>query len=267
MSFSAQPCEADPLTDDAVAGHFRLWQRKRGHRYSLDDVVTAWEAARAAPHAKTYLDLGCGIGSVLHMVAWKLEEAQVVGIEAQRISFELATRNVERNGLGHRVRLIHGDLRDEALRSSLKGPFDLITGTPPYMPRGTATPSTDPQRAHARIEMRGGVEDYLAAGAAWMAEGGRLLVCADARTPERALWAAAEVGLKPLRRRDVIPRAARKGPLFTVWTFGLPTGKVVPMHHEPSFVARDSGGARTEQALEVRRFFDLPVNEMEAPSP
>ena len=37
-----------------------------------------------------------------------------------------------------------------------------MTGTPPYKKLGTATPSPDPQRAHARIELRGGIEDYLA---------------------------------------------------------------------------------------------------------
>jgi len=27
---------------DAISGHFRLFQLKRGHRFSTDDVLTAW---------------------------------------------------------------------------------------------------------------------------------------------------------------------------------------------------------------------------------
>ena len=248
----------DELTDDAIAGDWRVWQRKRGHRYSLDDVATAREAVRAVPVARRYLDLGCGIGSVLLMVAYKLGEgAEVTGVEAQEISFELARRNVARNDLS--ARLIHGDLREVALEPV----HDLVTGTPPYMPKASASPSTDAQRTYARIEMRGGIEDYVAAAARALAPGGRFVACCDARTPERAIEGAKRAGLVAVRKRDVIPRAGRKGPLFSVWTFAHEGTLVV----DDPLVARDEGGGRTEDAHELRRFFDLPVNRAEPPSP
>jgi len=258
----------DVLTDDAIAGDWRIWQRRRGHRYSLDDVATAWEATRDRPDARRCLDLGCGIGSVLLMVAWRLPEARLTGVEAQDESVDLARRNVERNGLEARVALVHRDLRDRALTDSLPdAPFDLVTGTPPYMPVGQGTPSPDPQRAHARMELRGGVEEYVAAAARLLAPDGTLVVCADARAPQRVLDAAAAAGLATLRRRDVIPRARAKGPLFTLWTLGLaqpPPGDILVA---PPLVARDEHGARTDEAHGIRRFFGLPVDEGEAPSP
>lgn len=248
----------DQLTDDAVAGDWRIYQRKRGHRFSLDDVVTAWEAANAKPEARRYLDLGCGIGSVLLMVAYKLSrDATILGVEAQPVSIELARRNVERNGV--RAHLLHADLRDVAL----EGDYDLITGTPPYMPRQSGTPSTDPQRTYARMEMRGGIEEYIAAAARVLAPEGLFVACCDARRPERALEGAGAAGLSAVRKRDVIPRAGHKGPLFTVWTFAR-EGELVEA--EPLF-ARDEGGGRTEAAHKLRRFFDLAVNRAEAPSP
>ena len=248
------PSGAD-LTDDALTGSFRIWQRRRGHRYSLDDVLTAWEAARARPDAHRVLDLGCGIGSVLLMVAWKLDRAQLVGVEAQEISLSLAHRNVTRNGIADRVTLHAGDLREVAPR--LDGSFGLITGTPPYMPPGTSTPSPDAQRTYARIEMRGGVEAYLAAGAPRLAPGGRMVVCCDARTPERALGGARAAGLAPVRKRDAIPRAGGKGPLFTVWTFA-PAAEEPSFEEAPPFVARTEDGVRTDAYFTVRAFFGLP---------
>lgn len=254
------PPAVDELTDDAIAGDWRLFQRRRGHRYSLDDVATAWEAVNAQPDARRYADLGCGIGSVLLMVAYKLDRsAEISAVEAQEMSFGLARRNLERNGVA--ARLVHGDLRDPELFGSER--FDLVTGTPPYQPMGTATPSTDEQRAYARIEMRGGIEDYVAAAARLLADDGRFVACCDARRPERALDGAAAAGLRAIRKRDVIPRAGHKGALFTVWTFA-PEGE---FREEPPLVARDEGGARTASAHELRRFFDLPVNEAEPPSP
>ncbi len=258
--------ELGELTDDALAGPYRLLQRRRGHRYSLDDVATAWEAARAMPEARSYADLGCGIGSVLLMVAYKLgPDARVAAIEAQAQSVELARANVARNGLADRVLLAHGDLREAELLERLGGArFELVTGTPPYLPPSSGSPSTDAQRTYARLEMRGGVEEYVRAAARVVAPGGRFVVCCDARRPERVIESAREVGLAPARRRDVVPRAGHKGPLFTVWTLAAEPASLVI---EPPLIARDEGGGRTEAAHALRRFFDLPVNEAEPPSP
>jgi tRNA1(Val) A37 N6-methylase TrmN6 len=257
--------ELGELTDDAIAGPWRVWQRRRGHRYSLDDLVTAWEAARARPGAARYADLGCGLGSVLLMVTHKLPpDARVAAIEAQAISAELGRRNLARNGLAERVQLVEGDLRDPDLLERLGvGPFDLVTGTPPYLPENSASPSTDPQRAFARIEMRGGVEDYLAAAARILAPDGRFVVCCDARRPDRAVEGGRAAALASLRRRDVVPREGHPA-LFTVWTFGRLER---PLVEEPPLIARDAVGGRTPIAHALRRFFDLPVNEAEPPSP
>lgn len=261
---AAQPIDLGELTDDAIAGTWRILQRRRGHRYSLDDVATAYEAVHARPDAKRYADIGCGIGSVLLMVRYKLGPgAAVSAIEAQAISHHLAERNLERNGLTD-VRLVHGDLRDPDLLTTLDGPFDLVTGTPPYLPPGKGSPSTDDQRTYARLEMRGGVEAYLAAAAPLLAPDGRFVVCCGAKTPERALEGGEKAGLHARRKLDVVPRQSKKGPLFTVWTFSRKPG---PLEEAAPLVARDAEGSRTEASHQLRTFFDLPVNRQEPASP
>lgn len=243
---------ADELTSDAVTASFRLIQRRRGHRFSVDDLATAWEAVRAAPEAASFLDLGCGVGSVLLMVAWRLSTARGFGIEAQDLSFELARRNVHENGLGQRVSLLHGDLRD-LTRDWPHGRCALVTGTPPYLPLGTASPSPDPQRAAARIELRGGVEDYLAAAARVLSPDGVVVLCADGRYPERVLRGAAAAGLVPVRRLDVVPRADRPT-LFSVWTCAFAAGGAL---EHVAVVMRDGRGERTEASRAMREAFGL----------
>ncbi|MDQ3037154.1 MAG: methyltransferase [Myxococcota bacterium] len=259
------------LSDDAIAGSWRIWQRVRGHRYSLDDVATAWEAAQVGAAmrpggARRVLDLGCGIGSVTLMLAYALREARIVGIEAQAISIELARRNVERNALGERIALLHGDLREVSLDGEER--FELVTGTPPYFDPAKSSPSTDAQRTHARIEMRGGIEEYLRAGARALAPGGRMVVCGDARRPDRVLAGGAAAGLVPIARRDVVPREG-KSALFAIWTLAPKTSDEtkIEIEEREALIARDAVGARTEQAHALRRFFDLPVDESEAASP
>ncbi|MEM6957056.1 MAG: methyltransferase [Myxococcota bacterium] len=248
----ARPPQDDPLTDDPLTDRVQLLQRRRGHRYSLDDVITAREGLRAVPTPRRYLDLGCGIGSVLLMV-WDRAEPHPVecaAIEAQAISAGLARRNIERAGA--HVRFVEGDLRDEAARERLGGPFELITGTPPYAPPGTATPSPDSQRAYARIEYRGGIEAYAAAAAARLAPDGRFVVCASC-AEDRAHAAAGAAGLAIVRTLRVVPRAGRDV-LFFVWTMARGANQ----RARAEFIARDEGGERTADYVALRRFFGLP---------
>ncbi len=146
------------LTDDQLTRDVWLYQRAKGHRFSSDDVATAFVGFHAAPDARRVLDLGCGIGSVLLHLAWSLPRAELFGIEAQASSFALLQRNIERNALGSRVTAVHGDLRNEQALAPFGADFELITGTPPYFTPGSALDASDEQREYARIEHRGGVE-------------------------------------------------------------------------------------------------------------
>ncbi len=238
-----------PLTDDLLTRDVRVFQRAKGHRFSSDDVATAYVAFAAQPRATRVLDLGCGLGSVLLHLAWKLPDAQLVGVEAQAMSFELLQRNVARSGFGARVSIHHGDIRDAALLSGVGGPFELVTGTPPYFPPETARDAEDEQRAFARIEYRGGVEAYITAGAGLLAPGGALVLCGDARVAQRITSACQAVGLAIHSRCDVIPRAGRPA-LFSIWTLGREPAPSATS----TFTLRDSLGEPTADAGLLREF-------------
>jgi tRNA1Val (adenine37-N6)-methyltransferase len=265
---SAHPA-ADELSDDALTGRLRIHQRKRGHRYSLDDVLTARVAAEACPDARRCLDLGCGIGSVLLMLADTLPEAHMLGIEAQEVSYQLAARNVARNALGDRVHVLHGDIRDATLLDAVRGQgFDLVTGTPPYMPVGTATPSPDSQKAHARVELRGGVEVYLAAAGRVLAPEGVCVVCAQTGAEARVERGAELAGLLPIGRIEALAVGDRDAGLFTVHTLvRASSSRRRPLQVAAPFVAREPDGRRSQAAIALRRFFGLDTARTEAPSP
>jgi tRNA1Val (adenine37-N6)-methyltransferase len=238
-----------PLTDDRLTRDVRVYQRQKGHRFSSDDVVTAYVAYRARPTARRVLDLGCGLGSVLLHLAWKLPEAELSGVEAQAVSFQLLERNLARSGFAARVQIRHGDLREPSLLSELGGNFDLITGTPPYFSPEAALEAEDEQRAFARIEYRGGVDAYIAAGAPLLSEGGALVVCGDARVGARATSAALAHGLSIRTRCDVIARAGNP-PLFSVWTLCHEQGPSVVT----TLTLRGPAGESTIEAAALREF-------------
>jgi len=243
-----------PLTDDALTRDFRVYQRAKGHRFSSDDLATAFVAWHARPSAKRVLDLGCGLGSVLLHLAWKMPDATFVGIEAQAMSFELLRRNVARAGIAHRVAIHHGDLRDDDAIEKLGRDFDLVTGTPPYFPPGAASDAMDEQRAYARIEYRGGVEAYVATASRVLARDGTVVLCGAALANARVQDAAASAGLALHARCDVIPRE-REPPLFSVWT--LARDRVASEARTSSMTLRDAAGERTADARALRAFSGL----------
>lgn len=236
-----------PYTEDRLTRDVTLWQRAKGHRFSSDDTVTAFVAARAAPGARCVLDMGCGIGSVLLHLAWTLPEAVLEGVEAQAVSFAMVRANIARNDLGARVTVHHGDLRVKV--PALGRRFELVTGTPPYFPPDAALDAEDAQRAYARIEYRGGIDAYAIAGESALVEDGTLVLCGDARTEGRLLDAARTVGLSLVARTTVIPREGR-APLFAVFTLRR---RPAPLEAE-TLVLRDVAGALTEHAAMLKRF-------------
>ncbi len=238
-----------PLTDDWLTRDVRVFQRAKGHRFSSDDVATAFVAHRARPAARRILDLGTGLGSVLLLLGWRQRDALLCGVEAQAVSFELLSRNVARCGFRDRIQVRHGDLRDRELLAGLGGTFDLITGTPPYFPPESALDAEDEQRAYARIEYRGGVEAYIEAGAPLLSPGAALVLCGDARVDARVDAASRAVGLELVARTVVVPRVGQP-PLFSIWTLCASPRPFV----DDTLTLRGPSGETTPDALALREF-------------
>lgn len=241
-----------------LSGDWRILQRIDGKRWSLDDLITAWVATdelRGAPPRRA-ADLGCGIGSVLLMIAWRFPLARVVGVEAQEVSVDLARRSIAWNGVEDRCEVRLGDLRDAALFPE-GASFDVVTGTPPYLPRGTANESRRIQWAPCHFEHRGGIEAYCAAAARLLARGGRFVTCASAAQLERVAAAAVASSLAVVRRLDVIPRLG-KAALFSVYAMRRAEDACAAAHLDPPLVVRDAAGKRTEPFRTVRRDMGMP---------
>jgi tRNA1Val (adenine37-N6)-methyltransferase len=154
-----------------LVGSWRILQRVGSHRWTTDDLVTAYVAAQEMPSLVPgnnssqetklrYLDLGCGNASVLQMVTWfalaNNHTLTATGVEARFEAVQLARRSLSFN-LGERAsttntfnaiantdavaRIVHGDFRDvcpqlqkeqQQEQEQQQQQYHLITGTPPY---------------------------------------------------------------------------------------------------------------------------------------
>jgi tRNA1Val (adenine37-N6)-methyltransferase len=246
------------LQDDAGgAAGWLIAQRKRGHRHSADDVLTAWYALQVSPPVREHLDLGTGIGTVGLLTLWGMgSEARLTCVEAQEISYRLLQSNLDFNGLRSRVDCSLGDLRDLALERK----FPLVTGSPPYFPISAGVVPQDPQKAHARFELRGDVSDYARAAVKHLAADGWFVLCFPSRQKQRALDGIAASGLKVVRLRDVIPRETLP-PLFTLFACRHGDAFDGVMEEEAPFVVRHQNGRLTAEMAGVRRGFGFDDGE------
>ncbi len=250
-----QPGDHESL--DSLIGDWNIFQLRKGHRFSTDDLVCAWRASRESPHAKRLLDIGSGIGSVGLATLFRMDRAAVLTtIEAQEVSYSLARRTAAYNGLDNRVSLHLGDLRDETVLEA-GSQFDLITGSPPYIPEGHGVMSPIPQRAGARMELRGSIYDYCAAARRWLAPGGRFTFVMAAQDP-RTEDAPAKNGLSVVERWDYV-FAARRAPHIATLVCARIEDQPPP-RRSGTLIVRGLDGRWTPEYLAFREEMGSPTN-------
>lgn len=245
---------------DAISGYFRLFQLRDGHRFSTDDVLTAWYGTAWAPTASTVLDLGSGIGSVGMIAAWRLPGARFVTIEAQDESVRLARQSAEYNGLGGRYEIRHGDFRDPGALGAGER-FDLVLGSPPYFPLGTGAEGDHPQKVQCRFEVRGDIADYARVAVAHLAAGG-IFACVFPHVQlDRVERAAAAAGAAIVRSRPIVFREG-EAPLISLFVMmrasDLPDAMRQRTWVEPPLVIRCGDGQVHPEYAAVKLAFGFP---------
>ena len=250
-------------TLDAISGHFRIFQLAGGHRFSTDDVLTAWYGTSWCATARTVLDLGSGIGSVGMIAAWRLPGARFVTVEAQAESVHLAQKSAAWNGLADRYEIRCGDFREDGVVKSSER-FDLVLASPPYFAPGGGIHGDHPQKVACRFEMRGDIADYCAVAARHLDAGGTF-ACVFPVSPveqhERLQRAAREAGLAIVRWRPVELKegeAALLG-LFAMSRAGdLPESMRAATWTEPPLVIRRRDGSVHPEYAAVKLAFGFP---------
>lgn len=178
----------------AQAEHFRL---------STDCVLLA-DFVNVAGR-KRGIDLGCASGAIALLLLWRSPRLHMTGLELLEDAAELAEKNMERNDLQDRSRIICGDIRRhrELFKS---GSFDLVAANPPYFPVERGKLSPDEKRSGARGEVSCSLEDICAAASYLCCTGGSFSVVYKPERLSELFCAMTAHGLEPKRLRLVCYR-------------------------------------------------------------
>lgn len=239
MSFNVQPDET--LEDLQINGLFIL-QKKEAFRFGMDAVLLSNFVSVKKQHK--ILDLGTGTGILPILLAAKTGAQSFKGLEISSEAVDMAKRSVEGNGLGDKIEIIHGDIK-EAVSFFGAGSFDAIVTNPPYTKVGSGIINPADSKAVARHEVCCTLEDVLTAAARLLKPQGRFFMVHRPDRLSDIIEGMRKVKIEPKTLRMVCPREESAPSLILV--YGLKNGN--PGLNIPSnLVIYNPSGQYTEEA-------------------
>ena len=188
--------------DDLQRNGFQIIQDPERFCFGMDAVLLSGFAR--AKEGDRVLDLGTGTGIIPILMAGKTEAKELVGLEIQKESAEMASRSVALNDLGERVKIIQGDIR-EAGQIFDAASFDVVTSNPPYMIGGHGLKNPDAPKAIARHEVLCDLEDVVKAAAKCLKSGGKFYMVHRPFRLAEIMVVMHEYHLEPKRMQLVYP--------------------------------------------------------------
>lgn len=109
--------------------NMKIIQRADYFSFSIDSLLVS-DFASITRNCKNIIDLGSGNG-VIPLFLSERTQANIFGIEIQKISSELATRNVELNNLSSQIKIINDNMLNwkKYFRPTS---IDLVVSNPPF---------------------------------------------------------------------------------------------------------------------------------------
>ena len=155
------------------------------------------------------LDLGTGTGIIPLLMSAKSDLRTLTGLEIQPDSADMARRSVQLNGIGDRVRILQGDIK-EADAMFAPASFAIVTCNPPYMIGGHGLQNPDSPKAIARHEVLCDFEDVARAARKLLKSGGHFYLVHRPFRLAEIMTTLREYGLEPKRMRLVYPYVDRE---------------------------------------------------------
>lgn len=155
--------------DDLQRSGYRIIQDPDRFCFGMDAVLLSGFAK--AKEGDRVLDLGTGTGIIPILMEAKTDAKELVGLEIQADSADMARRSVALNRLEEKIQIIDGDIKEAA---SIFGAasFDVVTCNPPYMIGQHGIQNPDAPKAIARHEIHCTLEDVISQAAKLLKPGG-----------------------------------------------------------------------------------------------
>lgn len=214
------PCPAplalfhpDETLDALGYGGLQIIQPQQGFRFTIDPILLSGFAQTKT--GETWIDLGCGNGVLPLLLAGREAGLKITGVEIDLSSAERARRNVVLNKLEKQINIIGGDLRELRQTHGVQS-CDVVITNPPYRRSESGRISVGEQRASARHELHGSLDDFLDASRYLLRNGGRFYAIYLAERLPEILSKMSAKKIEPKRLRCIHPRRGNDANLVLI---------------------------------------------------
>ena len=193
--------------DDLQRNGYQIIQSPEKFCFGMDAVLLSGFAT--APEGARVLDLGTGTGIIPILMAAKTDAKELIGLEIQEESADMAQRSVVLNDLQDKVRIVQGDIK-EAGQIFDAASFDVVTSNPPYMIGGHGLKNPEGPKAIARHEVLCDLEDVIGAAARLLKSGGKFYMVHRPFRLAEIMVLMHEYRVEPKRMQLVYPFADKE---------------------------------------------------------
>jgi tRNA1Val (adenine37-N6)-methyltransferase len=186
--------------DKILDGHLRVFQKKNGYRFSLDSILLA-HFVSLKPHTCA-IDLGCGSGIILLILAKRFPHVNYTGLEIQENLSLLAQKSTQLNALDGRIKILAGDARKTKDILSANS-FDTVIFNPPYRKLKSGRINPLLEKAIARHEIKGSLKDFLKAAQYLLKSGGKVFTIYPAKRLVELIYLFRQSGIEPKKMKLV----------------------------------------------------------------
>lgn len=234
--------------DDLERNGLKLIQNPQKFCFGMDAVLLSGFAA--VKKGESAVDLGTGTGIIPILLSAKTEGSHFTGLEIQPDMADMARRSVAMNGIGERVSILEGDLKDILSGTSplLAEKVGVVTSNPPYMKTNHGLTNPEDTKAISRHEVCCTLTDVCRAAARLLNSGGRFyMVHRPLRLPE-IVTELRSAKLEPKRMRFVHPYKDHEANMVLIEAV---KGAGAECRIEPPLIIYDTPGHYTEEIYSI----------------
>lgn len=231
--------------DDLQRNNYRIIQDPERFCFGMDAVLlSGFAKAKEGDHV---IDLGTGTGIIPILMEAKTKASNLVGLEIQPESADMAQRSVELNHLEKKIRIVMGDIREA---SSIFGAatFDVVTSNPPYMTEHHGITNEKSPKAIARHELLCTLEDVICQAAKLLRPGGSFYMVHRPFRLADIMVLMREYHLEPKRMKLVYPYIDKDPNMVLIE--GLRGGRPRMTVEKPLIVYKEPG-VYTDEIYEI----------------
>ena len=233
--------------DDLQLNNLKIIQNSKEFCFGIDSVLLS-DFAKGSKKHKTVVDLCTGNGVIAILLSAKLPKVkQIIGVEIQEYSAELARRSVEYNNLQDKITIINKDLL-KIKKDIPSGSVDLVVCNPPYKPKGSGIINEKDSKTIARHEISCTLDDIIKEASRELNFGGSFCMVHKVERMTDIFCLLRKHDLEPKRMRLIYPQLGEPANLILIE--GIKGGKPF-LNMEPPIYVYKSKNEYTDQIYDI----------------